>query len=102
MSGEANAVRLNAIEDFLAQDKDDEHPPLASKTLPGNTRFIYPYRVQFQVVDTGAGSAQVDIEVCAQCMGDATVKAGEIARRDYGDTAKATGIVTYFHPRASG
>jgi len=102
VSGEAHAVRLNAVEDFLAQDQQDEHRLHASNPLPGNTRIIYPYRVQFQVGDPGAGSAQVDIEVFAQGMGDATMKAGEIARRDYGDSAKATGIVTYFHPRASG
>jgi hypothetical protein len=62
---------------------------------------VGPYRVQFEVVASGMDAAQVNIEVSAGGMGDATVKAGEIARLRYGDTAKSTGIVTYFHPRAS-
>jgi hypothetical protein len=69
--------------------------------LPGEAMAGGPYRVQFEVIASGVGAAQVDIEVSAGGMGDATVKAEEIARRDYGDTAKPTGRITYFHPRAS-
>jgi hypothetical protein len=54
-----------------------------------------------QVMDSGARVARVDIEVAAEGMGDAAVKAGEIARRVYGDTAQATGIITYFRTRIS-
>jgi hypothetical protein len=60
-----------------------------------------PYCVQFEVMDSGARVARVDIEVAAEGMGDAAVKAGEIARRVYGDTAQATGIITYFRTRIS-
>jgi hypothetical protein len=62
---------------------------------------VGPYRVQFEVVAGGVRAVQVEIAVSAAGMGDATAKAAEIARRDYGDAAKSTGIVTYFHPRAS-
>jgi len=58
--------------------------------------------VQFEVVDGGVCAAQVDVEVSAEGMGDAAVKAAEIARRDYGDTVKPTGIITYFRPRGPG
>ena len=61
------------------------------------------YRVQFEVVDESVRPAlrNVEIEVFAESVDEAKAKAKEIARRTYGDTAKPTGMVTYFRP-ASG
>ena len=88
--------QANPVEDFLAQD--DEHFHRTSSGLLGDTRAMRPYRLQFEVGGVGVCSSPVDIEVSAEGMAEASVIAEVIARRDYGDTVKPTGIITYFSP----
>jgi hypothetical protein len=61
------------------------------------------YRVQFQIMDESLRPAwrHVEIEVSGESVDDARAKATEVARREYGDSATPTGLVTYFPP-ASG
>jgi hypothetical protein len=72
--------------------------PRAKGTVDVLPEATGKYRVQFEIVDKGARPARrdVEIEVSGENVGDATAKAREIARRDYGDSAKPMRIVTYF------
>jgi hypothetical protein len=60
------------------------------------------YRVHFEVVEGRVGTAgrEVEIEVSAVSMEHAMAEAREIAKRDYGENAKATGVVTCYGPRS--
>ena len=61
------------------------------------------YRVQFEVVDGGVPSTRrFDIEVSAESVQHAIAEAAEIAKRDYGENAKPTRIVTCFGPASGG
>jgi hypothetical protein len=61
------------------------------------------YRIEFEVVDEGVPPARrvVEIEVSSESVQHAMAEAAEIAKRDHGDNAKPTRIVTYFGPASS-